>query len=93
MVTVRVIIKAVFDDAKSMDAPRMYALITILLIFVFYCIPESKRSVYLLPIYPFIAVFIADYIAWLIRHNHRSIKIYGAVIASVVALAFIDPLT
>ena len=74
---------------KSMDAPRMYALITILLIFVFYCIPESKRSVYLLPIYPFIAVFIADYIAWLIRHNHRSIKIYGAVIASVVALAFI----
>ena len=74
---------------KSMDAPRMYALITILLIFVFYCIPESKRSVYLLPIYPFIAVFIADYITGLIRHNHRSIKIYGAVIASVVALAFI----
>lgn len=81
-------IKKWWTSFKSMDAPRMFALVTILLIFVFYCIPKSKRSVYLLPIYPFIAVFVADYIAWLIRRGHRSIKIYGAVLASVVALAF-----
>ena len=30
-------------------------------IFVFYCIPKSKRSVYLLPVYPFLAWWVAGY--------------------------------
>ena len=39
----------------------------IIAIFVFYCIPKSKRSVYLLPIYPFMAVLIAQYLEALMQ--------------------------
>lgn len=42
---------------REMDNTRLFSLLSIVLIFVFYCIPKSKRSVYLLPIYPFIAYF------------------------------------
>lgn len=40
---------------KNMDALRQYALICVVFIVLFFCIPSSKRSVYLLPAYPFIA--------------------------------------
>ena len=44
-----------------MDRMRLFSLLAIVIIFVFYCIPKSKRSVYILPIYPFIAYFLAEY--------------------------------
>ena len=43
---------------REMDDVRLFSLLSIVLIFVFYCIPKSKRSVYLLPIYPFLAYFL-----------------------------------
>ena len=62
---------------REMDSTRLFSLLSIVLIFVFYCIPKSKRSVYLLPIYPFIAYFLAEYIMYLVRKNSKAVKIYG----------------
>ena len=45
---------------RNMDDARLYSLLCIVIIFTFYCIPKSKRSVYLLPIYPFIAYFLLN---------------------------------
>lgn len=45
------------DYITHMDKMRLFSLLSIVIIFVFYCIPKSKRSVYILPIYPFIAYF------------------------------------
>ena len=39
------------DYIRNMDDARLYSLLCIVIIFTFYCIPRSKRSVYLLPIY------------------------------------------
>ena len=39
---------------------QRYAFISAVFIFVFFCIPSSKRSVYILPAYPFIAVLAAE---------------------------------
>ena len=47
-----------------MDRMRLFSLLAIVIIFVFYCIPKSKRSVYILPIYPFIAYFLAEYMLY-----------------------------
>lgn len=55
------------DYIKSMDDTRLFSLLSIVIIFIFYCIPKSKRSVYLLPIYPFIAYFLAKYIIYLAK--------------------------
>lgn len=50
------------------------------LIFVFYCLPSSKRSVYLLPCYPFMAVLIAEYIVRLTDSGRtKSLRIFAAV--------------
>ena len=51
--------KRLCDSVRRMDDARLLSLLATVLIFVFYCIPKSKRSVYLLPIYPFIAFFLA----------------------------------
>ncbi|WP_455665630.1 ArnT family glycosyltransferase [Phocaeicola sp.] len=66
---------------REMDDTRLFSLLSIVLIFVFYCIPKSKRSVYLLPIYPFIAYFLAEYIMYLVRIGSKAIKIYGGFLS------------
>ena len=42
------------EKVRTSDPVHLYSFLTIALIFVFYCIPASKRSVYLLPKYPFL---------------------------------------
>lgn len=59
---------------KGMDDTRLFSLLSIVIMFVFYCIPKSKRSVYLLPIYPFIAYFIAEYILWLVKNRPQPVR-------------------
>ena len=66
---------------REMDDTRLFSLLSIVLIFVFYCIPKSKRSVYLLPIYPFIAYFLAEYIIYLSKKGAKAIKVYGSILS------------
>lgn len=80
-------VSRLWSDFKAMEPARKFALVSIVVIFVFYCIPKSKRSVYLLPIYPFIALFIADYITYLAQRGHRALKIYAGVMASIALVA------
>lgn len=74
---------------REMDNTRLFSLLSIVLIFVFYCIPKSKRSVYLLPIYPFIAYFLAEYIMYLASRHSKAIKVYGGFlsVAGILLLA------
>lgn len=71
---------------RNMDDARLYSLLCIAVIFIFYCIPKSKRSVYLLPVYPFIAYFLAEYIIYL-RHRHlNAVRIFGSVMSGLAIL-------
>ncbi len=73
----------------AMDSTRLFSLLAIIIIFVFYCIPKSKRSVYLLPIYPFIAYFIAEYCIYLIHKAPKVIKAFGYTIAGICSIVII----
>lgn len=73
--------KRLKHSVATMDDARLFAMLSAVLIFVFYCIPKSKRSVYLLPVYPFAAYFIAEYVLWLARNHKRVISSYGTAIA------------
>lgn len=75
----------------AMSDVRLYSLLAFVIIFVFYCIPKSKRSVYLLPLYPFLAWFLAEYVLWLRCKHRRLVSAYGWVLATlalVVTAAF-----
>ena len=74
---------------RQMRDIDLFSLTAIVVIFVFYCIPQSKRSVYLMPIYPFIAYFIALYIRWLEAQKKPVVKIYGGILAVLSILLFV----
>ena len=71
---------------REMSPVSMFSLVSIVTIFLFYCFPESKRSVYLMPIYPFIAYFLAQYLFYLVNERSKSIKIYGGTLAAICIL-------
>lgn len=73
---------------RQMDDTRLFTLVSFVVIFVFYCIPKSKRSVYLLPVYPFLAYFLAEYMVWLVRSHRRLVVGFGTFIASLSVLLF-----
>ncbi len=64
-----------------MDKMRLFNLLAIVVIFVFYCIPKSKRSVYILPIYPFIAYFLAEYMLYLLKQKPKIWRIFSIFMA------------
>ena len=76
----------VFKGIKDVD---LFSLVCAVVIVVFYCIPQSKRSVYLMPAYPFIAFFIARFMTWLADTKKKSLNVYGWVLffISVTLLA------
>lgn len=71
---------------RIMEIPpvRLFTWLGFVLVLFFYCLPSSKRSVYLLPCYPFMAMLIAEYIDWLWqRGSRRVLRAYVVLIASL----------
>lgn len=81
--------KRLTEKVRSMDPVDLFAAVSILVIFLFYCFPQSKRSVYLMPVYPFIAYFLARYILFLAKSRAWVIKAYGGTMAVVALLLFV----
>lgn len=82
-------VKGLLKRLRHMQPVGLYSMLAILLIFVFYCIPKSKRSVYLLPIYPFIAYFLAIMIEWLIDRHRGIMRTYGIIISAICLLPLV----
>ena len=68
-------------NMKQATPLQVFTWLAFLLILFFYCIPKSKRSVYLLPCYPFMAYLIAEYIVWMMKEKVGALKVYAWVIA------------
>lgn len=82
----------ILSQLRQMRPERLFSMLSVILIFVFYCIPKSKRSVYLLPIYPFLAYFITLAILWLVQRKSCALKIYAwfiSVASLMVMITFI----
>lgn len=73
----------------QVDRVDLYAFFSIVVIFTFYCIPKSKRSVYILPVYPFIALFMADAFLWLIHNRPCVWRIFGWIVAGITSVAIL----
>ena len=55
---IKEILKNTWKRIRSMEKVRLFSLVALVGILFFYSIPSSKRSVYLMPAYPFIALFL-----------------------------------
>lgn len=74
---------------RAMSDQNLLSLLAIVFMFVFFCIPKSKRSVYLLPIYPFLSYYIAKLILHLAAVRKRLVIVYGKIL---LVLAVVLPL-
>ena len=79
-------IRKAWTKFRSQSPLHLFTWVVILFIFIFYCIPKSKRSVYLLPIYPFMAMLIAEYLLALVQRGARVFKISASIFASLALL-------
>ncbi|MDE6276632.1 MAG: glycosyltransferase family 39 protein [Muribaculaceae bacterium] len=71
---------------REMSAAGGFALVGATVIFVFYCVPESKRSVYLLPMYPFVC-----YGLTLMMERYRASRLMRVAVWALGSLAVIVP--
>lgn len=62
---------------------QLFTWVVILFIFTFYCIPKSKRSVYLLPIYPFMAMLIAEYLWAQVQRGAKAFRWSAQIFAGL----------
>lgn len=76
-------LKGLWSRIRGLDDATLLSLTASTVIFIFYCIPASKRSVYLLPMYPFLSYFIVRLGQWLIARRSRVVAIYALIIASL----------
>ncbi len=68
---------------KSFDTFQMFALCATLVLIVFYSIPSSKRSVYLLPIYPFLSFWVARAVMQIDQRESRWVS-WGTLLVCIV---------
>ena len=76
-------LKKGFIAFRNQSPIQLFTWLVILIIFIFYCIPKSKRSVYLLPIYPFMAMLIAEYLLALVQRGAKVFKICAIIFTSL----------
>ena len=77
------------ENAKKATPLQVFTWLAFLLVLFFYCIPKSKRSVYLLPCYPFMAYLIAEYIVWMMKEKMGALKVYAWVIALLATILIV----
>ena len=76
----------------SIDKMKRFSIVATICIIFFYSIPSSKRSVYLMPAYPFISILLAQYFIYITEHRSIVTRVFAYTITSIVSVAFITGL-
>lgn len=82
-VLVSIIVTKLKPNLGKDDLGRL-SLIVGITIFVFYCFPASKRSVYLLPCYPFLTIGVCSILTN--KHSFPVLKIWSRILAVICIL-------
>ena len=80
------------QSVRRAEPMQVFVWLAFGLILFFYCIPKSKRSVYLLPCYPFMAWLMAQYVVWLVANRLSVVKAYAwlmGVLGVVLSVVFV----
>ena len=80
------------QSVRRAEPMQVFVWLAFGIILFFYCIPKSKRSVYLLPCYPFMAWLMAQYVVWLVANRLSAVKAYAwlmSVLGVGLSVAFV----
>ncbi|MDD4972194.1 MAG: glycosyltransferase family 39 protein [Paludibacter sp.] len=70
-------IKAFLQKLSAMDKVTLFSIVSIAIILLFYMIPASKRTVYIMPAYPFAAYLLVLLYDWAVNNKPQLIKGLG----------------
>ena len=87
--SVKEILASTWNNIRSMEKEKLFSLVALVCIIFFYSIPSSKRSVYLMPAYPFIAIFLAQYTLYITEYRTKVTRVFAAFMASITAVVVI----
>lgn len=87
--SVKEILASTWNNIRSMEKEKLFSLVALVCIIFFYSIPSSKRSVYLMPAYPFIAIFLAQYTLYITEYRTKVTRVFAAFMASITAVVMI----
>ncbi|MBK5721134.1 glycosyltransferase family 39 protein [Dysgonomonas sp. Marseille-P4677] len=82
-------IKSFFENFLSMDKVLLFSLLVVIISLVFFTVPASKRSVYIMLTYPFMAIFIARFFIYLSDTKPKAVRISTSILVAVGSLAII----
>jgi len=80
-------IKKLWTGFIQMEKIKLFSALAAIIVFLFYSIPVSKRSVYLMPAYPFLSVFIAQYILFLTEYKAKIFRFFAIFIGIIACIA------
>jgi 4-amino-4-deoxy-L-arabinose transferase-like glycosyltransferase len=86
-------IRQILDDVwvrfHSMEKMKQFSIVAAVCIILFYTVPSSKRSVYLMPAYPFISLLLAQYFIYVTENFPKVTRIFGIVLVSAASIVFL----
>lgn len=74
---------------KEMDKVSLFSLTVIIVSLVFFTIPSSKRSVYIMLIYPFLSIFMARFFLYITKRHSLSVRIYSWFLIILISILLI----
>ncbi|MGL5317311.1 MAG: ArnT family glycosyltransferase [Bacteroidales bacterium] len=78
--------KALAGKYNRLPNVMQYTWLAALTIILFYTIPSSKRSVYLLPSYPFFAILLAQWFGYLMDNRKRVVAVVSWLLSILVLI-------
>jgi 4-amino-4-deoxy-L-arabinose transferase-like glycosyltransferase len=92
-------LSAVKDSWRRLPSLYQYAMLVSGIVLLFFCIPSSKRAVYLLPAYPFISLLIAYWVQTPRQYAMKSavvtkriVECGAAIVLLLAAVLFLTPI-
>ena len=73
---------------QSISKLHLFSIISIFVFIFFYSIPSSKRSVYLLPIYPFLSLLLAPYFTAHASRFTLELRLAGSVLCGAIIFIY-----
>jgi len=84
---------AFWQKLASMDKMTLFSIVSVIVILTFYAIPISKRSVYIMPAYPFAAYLLTLLYEWALDVKPKLIRTVGSIVLGlsgvILALEFL----
>ncbi|WP_296941242.1 glycosyltransferase family 39 protein [uncultured Dysgonomonas sp.] len=82
-------IKSFISKIISMDKVLLFSLLVAVVAIIFFTVPSSKRSTYIMLTYPFIAIFIARFFIYLTDVKPLAVRISTSILLTVSILALL----